>query len=424
MSAREADSIEGQRIPPTIPYARQHIDEDDIAAVVSALRGDWLTQGPTVARFEEALAERCSAPYCVAVSSGTAALHLACIAAGVSEGGAGITADITFVASANGVRYAGGDVAFADIDASTGLVRADSMVRAAERLLERERRPQVFIPVDFSGSVADLPAVRAAASRYGASVIEDAAHALGATYESEGQTYSSGSCAHSDFAILSFHPVKHITTLEGGAVLARDEGAYRELLELRSHGVTRDPRRLARYDGPWYYEQRRLGFHYRISDVQCALGLNQLTKLDRLIARRRALAEHYDEALRARGLMAWLDPIRGSRSVHHLYVLSLRSLPGEPLAAIAARRLRLYNQLRERGILTQVHYIPLHRQPDLASSGETEQLFPDATRYYAGCLSIPLFPSMSDSDVVRVVDALSEIVPSLSAPVERPHLRG
>lgn len=396
--------------PALLPYGRQTLDDADVDAVVRALRGDWLTQGPTVARFEEALAARCGAPYCVAVASGTAALHLASLAAGVREGLGGVTSDITFVASANGVRYAGGDVALADVDPSTGLATAASLEHAVERLVARGTTPRVIIPVDLAGQVADLPAIAALARRRGLAVIEDAAHSLGATYEHEGRTVRAASCTHSDFAILSFHPVKHITTLEGGAILTRDEGAYRALLELRSHGITKDRARLQRDDGPWYYEQQSLGFHYRLSDVACALGLSQLDKLHAFLAARRWLAAHYDRGLAKRGLLGRYRPLargRGS-SAFHLYVVQLVPRIGESLDALAARRLDLYEHLRARHIAPQVHYIPVHRQPDFARYVDADERFPGADAYYAGCLSLPIFPAMTEADAERVLDALDE----------------
>jgi len=399
-----------------LPYGRQWIDDDDVAAVVDALRGDWLTQGPTVARFEEAIAEVTGARYAVAVSSGTAALHLACLAAGVRAGDAGITSDITFVASANAIRYAGGEPRLADVDPDTGLVGVESMQRVAGDLASEGRKPRVLIPVDFTGGVSDLPAVRALADELGAIVIEDAAHSLGATYESGGRTLRAGCGEHAQLAILSFHPVKHVTTCEGGAITTNDEGAYRSLLDLRSHGITKDPARLTRNDGPWYYEQQSLGYHYRITDVQCALGVSQMRKAARFVARRRALAQRYDQAFA--GLSRYAVPLRvrpGSESSYHLYVLRLTARDGEDRASVAARRLALYHALREAQILPQVHYIPVHRQPDFVAHGLSRGSFEGAEAYYAGCISLPLFPAMHDADVDRVVDVVSSFLSRASS---------
>ncbi len=385
-----------------IPYGRQWIDEDDVAAVAAALRGDWLTQGPTIAAFEADLCEVTGAPYAVAVSSGTAALHLACLAAGVGPGDHGVTSDVTFVASANGIRYAGGTPVLADVLAESGLT-TPALASAAVG----DRPQKVWIPVDLCGAVADLPGFAALAAASGGRVIEDAAHALGATYTHAGQTYRAGSCAHTDFSILSFHPVKHITTIEGGAILCRDAGAYQLLTELRSHGITRDPARLSRVDGPWSYEQQTLGYHYRIGDIPCALGRSQLRKLPAFLARRREIARRYDAGIAARGLP--LDAVPGDRdaSAWHLYVVRLRPRPGESTAQLAVRRRALYDDLRARGVLCQVHYIPVHHHPDFASFLPENASFPGAEAWYASCLSIPMYPALSDSQVDHVLDALA-----------------
>lgn len=392
-----------------LPYGRQSIDDDDIQSVVDALRGDWLTQGPTVAAFEERVAEYLGAKYAVAVASGTAALHLACLAAGVKPGDTGVTSDITFVASANAIRYCGGRPRLADVAPDTGLVRPESMATIAVELANRGTAPRVLIPVDFAGSVAALPSIRAVADAHGAMVIEDAAHSLGATYEHEGQTFRAGSCAHAHFAITSFHPVKHVTTAEGGAITTNDEGAYRELLELRSHGITKDPSRLRNQEGPWYYEQRSLGFHYRITDLQCALGISQMRKAAAFVARRRELVASYRAALGE--LSEHVVPLATpsyTTSSYHLFVVRLVRRAGESLTDVAARRRRLYDHLRANDILPQVHYIPVHRQPNFVDEGLSEGSFEGAEEYYAGCLSLPLFPAMLDEDVVRVVAVLGE----------------
>src|SRR5438445_4059647 len=271
-----------------LPCGRQWVDEEDIRAVVEILRSDWLTQGPMVKAFEQALADYCGARYAVAVSSGTAALHLACLAAGVGPGDGGLTSPISFAASANCIAYCGGAPAFVDIDPRTITMEPASLERTCQ-----QQPPKVVIPVDFAGQPADLPAIYQIARKVGALVIEDAAHSLGATYDYQGQPFRTGSCAHADMATLSFHPVKHITTGEGGAVLTNDAGLYQRLLDLRTHGITRDPARLTRDDGPWYHEQQELGFNYRITDIQCALGLSQLRKLAAFVARRRELVQRY-----------------------------------------------------------------------------------------------------------------------------------
>jgi perosamine synthetase len=390
-------NAESSNRPVALPYGRQCLEEDDREAVLRVLSGDWLTQGPTVGSFEEALAESCGVRHAVAVSSGTAALHLACLAAGVGPGDFGITSPITFVASANCIAYCGGTPGFADIDPRTACLDPSALEEACIR-----RKPKVIIPVDFSGQPADLPTIQAVARRHGAVVIEDAAHALGASYLHDGCSFKAGSCAHSDLAILSFHPVKHITTGEGGAVLTNSQELYAKLLRLRTHGITRDGSLLTHNDGPWYYEQHDLGYHYRITDIQCALGLSQLRKLGKFVERRRELVGRYVQALAdLAGDLTLLLEKPGKRSSYHLLVAQIE---GEP-----TRRRRVFDSLAACNIRCQVHYIPVHLQPWYRTHiGSLEGEFPRAEAYYARCLSLPLFPAMADADVVRVAAALRE----------------
>lgn len=391
---------------PLLPYGRQSIDDDDVAAVVETLRGDWLTQGPTVARFEARLAEITGARYAVAVASGTAALHVASLAAGVGPTSTGLTSTNTFVASANAIRYAGGTPGLVDIDSATGLISIAALDAKVTALAAAGQAPRVITPVDFSGSVPDLAAIRKIADRVGALVIEDAAHSLGSTYEVEGQTFRAAGCAHADLAILSFHPVKTVTTGEGGAITTNDARLYETMLELRSHGITRDPAKLLRNDGPWYYEQQSLGYHYRITDIQCALGITQLAKLERFVARRQALAARYDAAFAEADLAELVAPLEvpaGVSSAYHLYVVRLKPRAAEGLEALAARRRALFVSLRAAQIACQVHYIPVHTQPDFVRHGLADGAFPGADAYYASCLSLPMFPAMQDADVDYVV---------------------
>ncbi|HWI06569.1 MAG TPA: UDP-4-amino-4,6-dideoxy-N-acetyl-beta-L-altrosamine transaminase [Solirubrobacteraceae bacterium] len=385
----------------TLPYGRQLVDEEDIAAVVDVLRGDWLTQGPMIEEFESAICAATGATYAIAVSSGTAALHIACIAAGVTPGDTGTTSAITFVASANCIRYAGGRPEFCDVDPETGLL---SVAALHEQV--RAGAPKVIIPVDLAGTPCDLPAIQHVARECGAVVIEDAAHAVGATYTAGGAEHRAAGCAHSDMAILSFHPVKHITTGEGGAVTTNDPELAATLRDLRSHGITRDPDRLVRDEGPWYYEQHRLGFNYRITDIQCALGVNQMRKLERYVARRRELAARYDRAFAEPAVVDHLRPLTipaGRRSSYHLYVIRLLRHDGDSDTDVLQRRRALYDALRSDGILTQIHYVPVPRQPDFERNGLGRGDFPGADAYYAGCLSLPLFPGLANEDVDRVV---------------------
>jgi UDP-4-amino-4,6-dideoxy-N-acetyl-beta-L-altrosamine transaminase len=370
------------------------VDEEDIRAVVDVLRGDWLTQGPAIAAFEQALADFCGARYAVAVSSGTAALHLACLAAGVGPGDVGITSPITFVASANCIAYCDGSPAFVDVDPRTITMDPSALESACQR-----QAPKVVIPVDFAGQPADLPAISCIARAYGARVIEDAAHSLGATYQHEGKEYRTGSCVHADLATLSFHPVKHITTGEGGAILTNDADLYQHLLDLRTHGITKDPNRLTRDEGPWYNEQGELGFNYRITDLQCALGLSQMRKVVPFVERRRELVQRYRSLLPDREDVRLLTEIPGRRSSYHLLVAQLQGGP--------ERRRAVFERLHAAGIRVQVHYIPVHLQPWYRRRfGYRPGDFPQAEDYYAGCVSLPLFPRMSDADVQRSAAAL------------------
>lgn len=391
-----------------IPYGRQWVDDDDVTAVTAQLRDDWLTQGPSVQKFEAALCNITGARFAVAVSSGTAALHLACLAAGVKHDDRAIVPDVTFVATANAVRYAGGTPVLVDVEASTGLMGATATETASIR-----SPPRAILPVSFAGVAADLPRMRAVADRFGAVVIEDAAHSLGATYSFEDRTYHSGSCAHTDMATLSFHPVKHLTTGEGGAVTTNDENLCSQLRDLRTHGITKDPQRLERNDGPWFYEQQSLGFNYRITDIQCALGVSQARKFPRFLARRREIARQYDDAFAKDEHVRPLIVPAGSNSAYHLYVLRVTP-DDDDLSRIAARRRALFMRLRELGVAAQVHYIPIHIQPDYRRAGLAEGSFGGAEAYYAGCMSIPMYPALTDADVVFVIDAVRDACRSTS----------
>jgi perosamine synthetase len=385
----------------TLPYGKQLIGPDDVAAVTAQLGDDWLTQGPTVAKFEAALCEITAAKHAIAVSSGTAALHLACLAAEVGPGDVGITADITFVASANGIRYCGGRPRMVDVEPDTGLISIAALQAAVGA-----QRPRVIVPVDFAGAVADLVAIDRIARSVGALVIEDAAHSLGAEYHDGGHTYRAASCAHSAMAILSFHPVKHLTTGEGGAITTNDDLLAGKLRELRTHGITRDPAKLTRNDGPWYQEQQSLGFNYRLTDLQCALGVSQAKKFPGFLDRRRAIAASYDAGFAP--LAGKVTPLRvpdGVTAAYHLYVIRLG---GESNDAVAAKRKAAYLRLRDAGILAQVHYVPVHLQPDFRQF-VADQTFAGADAYYASCLSLPMYPALTDEDVQRVIDAVGEI---------------
>jgi UDP-4-amino-4,6-dideoxy-N-acetyl-beta-L-altrosamine transaminase len=389
-----------------LPYGRQVLDEEDIAAVTAVLRGDWLTTGPMVEKFEGGLAAKVGARFAVACSSGTAALHLATLAAGLKNGERAVVPSLTFLATANAVRYADAEVIFADVDSETGLLRAvdvEVAIDGARGLVS------AVLPVHLAGQCVDMPAIAAIAKARGLAIIEDACHALGSTYTADGETISVGSCRHSDMAVFSFHPVKAITTGEGGAVTTNDLRLYKKLKLLRSHGMTRNP---AEFENPelafaadggpnsWYYEMPEVGFNYRASDINCALGLSQLGKLDRFVERRRALVATYDRLL-APLAPAILPPERAPNcnTAWHLYA------PRIQFREIGIEREALMNRLRSVGIGTQVHYIPVHLQPYYRRRHGEQQL-PGAMHYYRATLSLPLFPEMTDDDVLRVVNAL------------------
>lgn len=388
---------EKETAPKTLPYGRQCVDEDDIAAVVEVLRGDMLTQGPLVAEFEQSLADFCGAKYAVAVNSGTSGLHIAALTAGVKKGDVGITSPITFVASANCIAYCGGTPKLADVNPQTINIDLDELEKVCA-----EHHPKVIVPVDFAGQPADLPQIRQIADRYGAKVIEDAAHSLGASYTDDGTEYKAASCAHTDMAVLSFHPVKHITTGEGGAVLTNDENLYQMLLELRSHGIAKREDKLIRNEGAWWYEQQTLGYNYRITDIQCALGLSQIKKLAGFVERRRELVKIYEEVFADLSEeMSFLIESDAKKSAYHLIVARF--------AADSERRKQVLDHLRTESIWTQVHYIPVHFQPWYQENfGYRRGDFPNAEAYYDTCLSLPLFPAMNDSDVERVAVAVKQ----------------
>ncbi len=376
-----------------IPYARQEIADADVAAVTEALRDAMLTQGPRVDRFEERFAEAVGARYAVAFNSGTAALHAAYFAARVGPGAGVVTSPITFAATANAALYLGAPVRFADIDPATVLLDPASAAASAGPDV------RVLAPVHFGGQVANMEALGRLATERGWIVIEDAAHALGATYRTgDGRDHQVGACAHSAMCCFSLHAVKHITTGEGGVVTTNDESLYRRLGRFRSHGITRDRGEMRRDDGPWYYEQHDLGYNYRITDFQCALGLSQLSRLGDFVTARRRLAERYDRALatmthvRVPAVPAW------SRGAYHLYVVRV---------AASVRR-AVFEGLRASGIGANVHYLPVYRHPYYRLHGCADVRRPHAEAYYAETITLPMFATLTEGEVDRVVAALAE----------------
>jgi perosamine synthetase len=379
-----------------LPYGRQSIDQDDIDAVVAVLRSDYLTTGPEVPRFEAALCGACDAPFAVAVCNGTAALHATSAALGLGPGDEVLVPAITFAATANGARYVGAEPRFVDVDPDTGLMRPEAIEAAVTP------RTRAIYPVHMTGLPADLDAIGAVAAAHGLRVVEDAAHALGARLGDE----PIGACRRSDMAIFSFHPVKHVTTGEGGAILTRDPDLTARLRRFRDHGMARDEADFREPSpGPWYHEQQDLGMNYRLSALQCALGTSQLAKLEAFVARRRAIAARYDAAFAAHARVRPLAPgPAGAVSAYHLYVVLI------DFDALGTTRAAVMNGLRERGVGTQVHYIPVPAHPYYRDRGHDPAAYPGAQRYYARALSLPMYPALTDADVDRVVSALDEVL--------------
>lgn len=379
-----------------IPYGTQWIEEDDIAAVVDVLRHGNLTQGAKVAEFEKAIASKVGAQYCVAFSNATGALHCAVQALDIPHGKEGVTTPITFVASSNCLAYNGLRPVFADIDPRTFNVTASSM---AERI---NSQTSVLIPVHFAGQACDMDAIGALARQHGLPVIEDAAHAIGSCYADGSMV---GCCKHSMMTVFSFHPVKTMTTGEGGAITTNSEKLYQRLLLLRSHGITKDPGLLQQQPGPWYYEQQDLGYNYRITDLQCALGISQLSKLDRFKARRKKIIAEYNRELS--GLDNLVIPYEpaGLDSCFHLYVVQI------DYVKLGKTRPQVMKELMEKGVGTQVLYIPVYAQPWYKTTyGYGLGLCPNAERYYEQALSLPLFPKMTDDDIAQVIGAVQDVL--------------
>ncbi|MGH2403178.1 MAG: UDP-4-amino-4,6-dideoxy-N-acetyl-beta-L-altrosamine transaminase, partial [bacterium] len=363
-----------------IPYAHQDVDEADVQAVVDVLRSDWITQGPTVGRFERAVADYCGARYALAAINGTAALHLACRMAGLGPQDLLWTSPITFVASANCARMCGADVDFVDIDPRTYNISVESLDQKLRTAAARGRLPKAIMPVHFAGQPCEMEPIGRLARQYGAVLIEDAAHALGARYRGT----PVGACEHADAAVFSFHPVKSITTGEGGMVVTQRQDLFDTGVLLRNHGMTRDPRRMdGDAEGPWYYQQLDLGYNYRLPDILAVLGLSQMRRLDEFLARRRALVARYADRLANLPLtLPWQHP--DAASAWHIYVVQLQ------LDRIRKSRREVVEALHAAGVGANVHYIPVHTQPYYRRIGFSRGDFPHAEAYYARAVTLPL----------------------------------
>jgi UDP-4-amino-4,6-dideoxy-N-acetyl-beta-L-altrosamine transaminase len=377
-----------------IPYGRQSISEEDIHAVVETLRSDFLTQGPAVPAFEAAVKVHCGASHAVAMNSATSALHLACLALGVSPGDVVWTTPVTFVASANCALYCGADIDFVDIEASTFNMSVAALSEKLERAATLGKLPKAVIPIHMCGQSCDMAAIHALSQKYGFRIIEDASHAIGGRYRNG----PIGDCRHSDITVFSFHPVKIITTAEGGMAVTNQPDLARKMELLRSHGITRERHEMTRdADGPWYYQQIDLGFNYRMTDLQAALGSSQIKRLEELISRRNALAARYQAALSNLPLILPIT-ISDVRSAWHLYVVQLQD---------KSRRKAVFTALRRDEIGVNVHYIPVHMQPYYQGLGFRAGQFPAAETYYEGAISIPLYSSMTDAEQDRVIECLA-----------------
>jgi len=373
-----------------IPYGKQNIDEEDIESVAEVLRSDFLTQGPKIKEFEESLCKYTGAKYCVAVSNGTAALHLAVASLAINEG-EGITSAITFVASANCLIYNGLKPVLADIDAQTYNIDYKDIVKKITR------KTKVIIPVHFAGRPCDMRKIYSLAKKKGIWLIEDASHAIGSSYSPKDKV---GSCKYSHLTVFSFHPVKTITTGEGGAITTNSKTLYQKLLLLRTHGINKN---IKNAPGPWYYEMQELGYNYRLTDMQAALGISQLKKLNYFTVRRQAIVARYNKAFSENEFIGTPVATNNELICYHLYVVKI------DFEKLGKKRKQVVGELRKKGIYTQVHYIPIFRQPYYKKHYKTKVLT-ESDVFYRRVLSLPLYPSMTDEDVTYVINQLNEVV--------------
>ncbi|WP_338765425.1 UDP-4-amino-4,6-dideoxy-N-acetyl-beta-L-altrosamine transaminase [Bernardetia sp. ABR2-2B] len=387
----------------SIPYGKQNITQDDINAVVETLQADFLTQGPKIDEFESKFADYVGSKYAVAVSNGTAALHLCALALNVNEKSKVITTPITFAASANCIKYCGGEVVFVDIDPKTSLIDLDKV----EELLKSNPKGtfEGMIPVDFMGLPVNLEKARKLADEYGLWIIEDACHAPGGYFiDSQNRKQSCGNGAYADLAIFSFHPVKHIASGEGGMITTSDKALYDKLVKLRTHGITKNPELLQENlpsNGGWYYEMQELGYNYRIPDILAALGISQLSRANEMMQKRQEIAGRYDEAFKDTKICFFQYPREGKNKIfhaYHLYVIQTENRKG------------LYDYLRENNIFAQVHYIPVHTMPYYQSLGYKKGDFPSAESYYESCLSLPMYPTLTEEEQNFVIEKVLSFI--------------
>ena len=378
-----------------IPYGRQSISQDDIDAVVSVLKSDFLTQGPVVGRFEDAVCQYCDSQYGVAVNSATSALHIACLALKVDVGDWVWTSPITFVASANCAVYCGAKVDFVDIDPLTYTMSVERLAEKLEKAKEFNKLPKVVIPVHLCGQSCDMQGIYQLSLQYGFKIIEDASHAIGAKYKGE----PVGNCQYSDITIFSLHPVKIITSGEGGMALTNNAEYFAHMQRLRSHGITRDPSEMSHQpDGPWYYQQIELGFNYRMTDIHAALGLSQLKRLDEFVKRRQEIAKKYNDLLSD---LDFVVPYQNTDtySSFHLYVIRIND-------SNRNSQKELFERLRSNGIIVNLHYIPVYHHPYYQVKGYNPKDFPESEKYYSQAISLPIYYGLKDEEVEYVVEKL------------------
>ena len=381
-----------------IPYGKQDISQEDIDAVVSVLRSDFLTQGPAVPTFEKLVANYCSVNHCLAVNSATSALHIACLALGLGKGDWLWTSPVTFVASANCGLYCGAKVDFVDIDPKTYNLCPIALAQKLLHAKEQGLLPKVVVAVHLAGQPCDMKALHQLSMRYGFKLIEDASHAIGGRYDGK----PIGNCQYSDITVFSFHPVKVITTAEGGMALTQSDELASRMALFRSHGITRDPLQMTHEpDGPWYYQQIELGFNYRMTELQAALGISQMQRLDSFVARRHALAKRYDDMLQGLPLTTpWQHP--DGYSGLHLYIIRLK------LSQVNFTHAEVFAKLRESGVAVNLHYIPVHLQPYYQKMGFKVGDFSQSELYYGEAISLPMYPLLTDDQQDFVVNALTQ----------------